>query len=314
MATLRLLAQLGLDKTGFDAGITKATKEIDKFGAGLKRQLAGAFAAASVVAFTKSIIEMGSSIKDTSDRLGITAEDVQALSLAAKLGGTDLNVFATALERMRRSAAEGKGLEAFGISKQMMLDEDPAKVFRAIGQNIQAQGLNATRTKALFDVFGRGVGQLVPAMMELQNVDKQSLLSGAEVEKIDKLGDRWEKFIRKTKTIGAKIILGPEMPWEKTNAPAAPKPRISEWAEILAEEERKRAEYISQQDEIIRIEKETQERLRAQHMREQDALLRQEKLSKLSPFELELRKNTEAMQNIERALTERGIVVRDIVQ
>ena len=103
-----LTAVLGLDKTGFDAGIAAAGKQVNQFGAGLKSQLAGAFGATAFIALGRSAIEAADGIDELSERLGVTNKQAQEFSLAAKLGGSGSEFFATKFEKLRKSLRDGR--------------------------------------------------------------------------------------------------------------------------------------------------------------------------------------------------------------
>lgn len=204
MPTLRLNAVLGLNKTGFDAGMTAANKQVERFGAGLRSHLAGAFSAAAIVGFTKSIVTAGSEIKDLSDRLSVLPKDVQEFGLAAKLGGQSADTFARALERIRLAMADGKNpLEAFGITMKEMQAGDAVSILRKLAVELENFAGSAEQTKALADAFGaRGMGAVVNMLRELRSAQGGLFFTDKDVEALDKAGDAATKFWNSMK-IGA---------------------------------------------------------------------------------------------------------------
>src|SRR5262245_453523 len=100
MGLLSLIARLGLDKSGFNAGLTAANKQVSKFGGALKSQLAGAFSAAAVIAYTKHLIDFGSKINDTATKLGVGTKELQEYTYAAQQNGAELEDVAKAFKAL----------------------------------------------------------------------------------------------------------------------------------------------------------------------------------------------------------------------
>jgi hypothetical protein len=168
-----LTAVLGLDKTGFDAGMAAAGKQVNQFGAGLKSSLAGAFGASAFIALGRSAIEAADGIDELSERLGITNKQAQEFSLAAKLGGSDSEFFATKFEKLRKSLRDGiaKGenpLADFGLDATA----DPVSAIESLANIINTTGLNAEQATAMVDLFGKGAGRMVNVLGDLKNARK----------------------------------------------------------------------------------------------------------------------------------------------
>lgn len=199
MAILRLLASLGLDKTGWDAGLAKANKEVEQFGSHLKGHLAAAFSAGAVIAFTESIVKTGAEIKLLSQRLGIGAQDVQEFRLAAMLGGRDSEIFAKAIERVRVAMVKanegGKNpLEVFGVSIEQLKSGDAAGVLRTIAKGLEDFSGSAEQTKALADVFGiKQAGGVVNMLRELEHA-KGIGFTDADVELLHSIENAFMKI------------------------------------------------------------------------------------------------------------------------
>lgn len=209
-----LTAVLGLDKTGFDAGMAAAGKQVNQFGAGLKSQLAGAFGASAFIALGKSAIEAADGIDELSERLGITNKQAQEFSLAAKLGGSDSEFFATKFEKLRKSLREGiaKGenpLAAFGLDSTA----DPVSAIESLANIISTTGLNAEQATAMVDLFGKGAGRMVNVLGDLKNAKKgafffsdedvQGLKTAADL--IAKLGTTAEVAITKVVKLASRM-------------------------------------------------------------------------------------------------------------
>jgi hypothetical protein len=209
-----LTAVLGLDKTGFDAGMAAAGKQVNQFGAGLKSSLAGAFGASAFIALGRSAIEAADGISELSERLGLTNQQTQEFAMAAKLGGADSEFFATKFEKLRKSLQEGiaKGenpLEAFGLEATA----DPVKALNEIDRVIREVGLSSSQTTALVELFGKGAGKMVNILGDLQNAKEGVLFfSDDEIQNLKSADDLLTKFGNTAKVALAKLInpkLGP---------------------------------------------------------------------------------------------------------
>jgi hypothetical protein len=156
-----LTAVLGLDKTGFDAGMAAAGKQVNQFGAGLKSSLAGAFGASAFIALAKSAIEAADQIEEISERLGVTTIQAQQFALAAKMGGSDVEFFAVKLEKLRKSLTEGiaKGenpLDVFGAEATT----DAVKAMEIFANAFSNGGMTGEQETRYFDLIEKGAGKL----------------------------------------------------------------------------------------------------------------------------------------------------------
>jgi hypothetical protein len=204
-----LTAVLGLDKTGFDAGMAAAGKQVNQFGAGLKSSLAGAFGASAFIALGRSAIEAADGFDEMSERLGITNKQAQEFSLAAKLGGSDSEFFSTKFEKLRKSLREGiaKGenpLAAFGLDATA----DPVQAIEALARIIQDTGLNAEQATAMVDLFGKGAGRMVNVLGDLKNAKSGALFfSDNDIQSLKDADDLLTKIGKTAKVAFSKVAL-----------------------------------------------------------------------------------------------------------
>jgi len=212
MADLRLTARLGLDKTGFDAGMTKATNQVMSFGAGLAAQLAGAFSVAAMAQYLNGLTDTVTRIKDLSEQYGVTAGEVQKADFALKQSGLrfeDLSSALTALGRHRRDAAEGneellKTFDRFGITLENL--NDPAlRTFDILQKIAAAQkegNLTAQEQVALMDLLGPRAAKLVNILSDL-GTTKIDVISDDAIQRIDAAVKYLERFKQKLDQIAA---------------------------------------------------------------------------------------------------------------
>lgn len=172
MPILSLLAKLGLDKTGFDAGMTAAGHQVEHFGEHLKSHLAAAFGAGALIALTERVLELGKDFSNLSVRMGTSVETAQEFSLAAKLGESDAEFMATKFDKLKQAMAiaisGGKNpLEQFGFSVEQLKNTKPEDVFRGMASAIKETGMTADQAVAAMDIFGRGATRVSAIILKL---------------------------------------------------------------------------------------------------------------------------------------------------
>jgi hypothetical protein len=141
---IRILAQMGLNKTGFDADLRSSEKAMRSFASSVKGYIAGAFAFSAVTSFARSVADAADEIGDLADQTGITTEEVQRLQDLAEKIGTEfsgIQGFVTALQHARREAVLGK--------------EDIADLFNQM--QISAEELEETNPMRFLETFGRAL-------------------------------------------------------------------------------------------------------------------------------------------------------------
>jgi len=183
MAIFSLIAKLGLDKTGFDAGLDSAGKRVSAFGGHLKSHLAGAFGAAALIAAGQAALEYAENIGRAAAELGISTDTAQQLGLAARLAGGDIGTIAGKFERLRKAASEaiGKGkagpFAEFGISLEELKRGRPEELFERIALAVDHLNEQPRQLKAFFDIFGtKGAGEVIRVMQHLEKSKEEGLL------------------------------------------------------------------------------------------------------------------------------------------
>jgi len=182
MPGLKLMAEIGMDGSGFERGIRGLMG--GPLG-GLKSMIAGAFTVGALTAFTRSTIQLASHLSDISDALSVNVEWFQRRANAAKLaGGTEDDLFRTldTINRMRAEAVNKPGGEqaaAFGrlgfsggdvagLSPQAFFDRI-VKAF-ASGANQQTDAdvekIGGRSARNLLAAFKTGFDSDLPVMSE----------------------------------------------------------------------------------------------------------------------------------------------------
>lgn len=211
-----LIAVLGLNTTPFKTQLNDAGLMARRAGSSISEHLSGKLmqfaSVAGVEEMIRRVVELGSHIHDTSLRLGISTDAVQAWDYALKLSGSSIDQAATFFERLatnRQKAMQGSQpqIDAFknlGVSLQELKDlrtEDIALKIAATFETGDPQKLIAD----LRTVGGRGAGELAAAfrdgLSELVNGAKDAgvVMSEALIYQMEETSDRaktiWMQFV-----------------------------------------------------------------------------------------------------------------------
>lgn len=187
MSILSIFAKLGLDKSGFDAGMDAATKKASQFGGSLKSHIAGAFSVAAMAALTRETIEYGDSLEEVAVQLNITTKEAQQYAIASKLGGADISFFTDKWIKlqnsMRIAIAGGKNpFSSFGIGIEQLERMNASQVIRVLIDNLNDAGNSTQTTMAAFDMFGRGSGKMINILKDVDNAARGTLFFSDDMQ------------------------------------------------------------------------------------------------------------------------------------
>lgn len=168
MTTVReLVAKFGVDFD--DKGAKKASTQIDSLKGGMTGLIGlvgGAALLKSTFDFVRGQVEMGNSIKVTSERIGVTTDELQKFRFAAASNAIGTEAADGALQRFARNmGAAGKGagpagkaVHALGIHlKDQHGNLRPVnELLGDVADKFQAAKSPADRLRMAFDLFGRG--------------------------------------------------------------------------------------------------------------------------------------------------------------
>lgn len=181
-------------KTFADMGKSLRTNAAQwaKWGAAAVAAAAGTYAA--LVRSQMSVID---SLANTSDKLGIATEELQALRHAAELTGVSTGTLDTALQRMTRrtaEAAKGTGeakaaLEELGLDAQALARLSPDEIFRNISdamEGVANQGDRVRLAMRLFDTEGVALVNTMKGGREALDAYKQEVKDfGLAISRVD---------------------------------------------------------------------------------------------------------------------------------
>jgi hypothetical protein len=173
-----LIATLGANIAPFTQDMERAKSEAgqhghdiaSQFGEELSSKLAGLASAAAIVEFAHQAMELGHAMEVLHARTGLGVEELQRLSLAAKLTGSSVDDLVVGIEKLSVAQAKAKGgdaksytaLKTFGMNDAQIEDTTHLlQTFLDTGERIRGMDISGELEKAMKDVFGKGGAQFL---------------------------------------------------------------------------------------------------------------------------------------------------------
>jgi hypothetical protein len=217
MAIFTFLAKLGLDTTDFQTGIKRAQSSASGLGKGisesLKREndsikgaLAGMFTVSAAKSYFGELKNIVGEIKDMSELLEISTDEVQRLQKAAETSGQSFKVIVGAFQRIEQMKAQAltgdeRANRIFG-----MLGINPESSSMDIMQRaVKSSGGSAKESAAAFELLGRKVGNLRLVVDELNQMGDVKTISEGDIQTIDDNVKKFEAAFREFMIAGAPI-------------------------------------------------------------------------------------------------------------
>jgi len=161
------------------AGLKRAQKQLQSFGAGVRQMgqrlvVAASGVIAPALAATNTFSTMGDNIAKMAKRTGVSVEALSELGFAAGLSGSSIEDLEKGLKRMARTindAGDGMAtakdaLTDVGVSVEALQQMSPEQQFKTLAQAF-SQITDASKKAALAqEIFGRAGTQLIPLMDE----------------------------------------------------------------------------------------------------------------------------------------------------
>lgn len=207
MAIFSLIAKLGLDGSGFETGIKKASSLTDKFRSSVGTQLGAALSVAAVGAFAAKVIETADAIGDLSEQLNISTDDVQRLQILASQTGVSFETMAKSItkvgqERLKAVEEGGKAREYFkalGFTVAELNDSSLSNIdiITRMGKANLDAGRSAQTEAALIEILGEKAFKAAGAISKLKDLGPVDLISPEQIQALGQLADRLDEVQRK---------------------------------------------------------------------------------------------------------------------
>lgn len=214
MQVAEFFASLGLfvNEKSFAAG-EKALGGVRSGVLKLGAAIGGALGVHALEEMVLGTVDLGGQLNDTSQKVGIAADQLQFYGYVAKLNSGSMEGLARTVQFLARNLDEAQkgtgeaadGLKALGISvndpkfKNLTVDQK----FEAIAKKLAAMPDGAKKTAIAMQVFGRAGAELIPTLNDLgKNADKLhedfeafgGALTNEQVGQLDDFGDSIDRM------------------------------------------------------------------------------------------------------------------------
>ena len=220
MGILSMLVKLGVDATKFETDLKRVQGLGEKFGTSFKNaisnKLGQAFAASSVVAFTKHLMNSADEITDLAQQLNITTDEVQRLQILSSETGVSferLTYVLTKFEDARLKATSGdkdaiKTLEDLGLTIDQLNNAQLSNIQLAVksSENHKLSGQSAKTSSAMIELYGTKWKIAGAALAEYQSTENRGVISKETLDVISKGNNLFDEQIRQLKALASKPL------------------------------------------------------------------------------------------------------------
>ncbi|HUS82440.1 MAG TPA: hypothetical protein VM013_04180, partial [Dehalococcoidia bacterium] len=234
MAVLgKIVTVLSANTAQFEKGLNRAKRRMHKFGQDVVRvggQLAGMGIAAGAAALgglammTRSGLESVDALAKTSDKLGLTTEQLATLQHGARLAGMEEDALGLAIQRMTVGLGEAaagtgeakKALEDLGLDATALAAAGPYEAFRKIAEALSNVTNSSVRAAAGAKIFGaRGLAIVNMTTQGAAGIDAMAAeterlglsLSRVDAAKVEAANDAMTRVGEAIMAIGQRLAI-----------------------------------------------------------------------------------------------------------
>lgn len=216
-----LKVKIGGDGTGFARALDAAKARGSAFSKSIAAEarsvsgiIGGIFAGAGAALGAKALMDAAGRFKDMSDQTGISAEKLQAWALTAQQSGSTAESVAAAVSKMGVQISKavqdptGDIANAFaelGVSMQDLQTQPLETTFEQIAEHIRTATVDAKLLGNVVNVFGKSGASLIPTF-KADLSQNRVYNSQADIEELDKFGDKLSKYTAYFKQAGTSLI------------------------------------------------------------------------------------------------------------
>lgn len=217
---MSLLVKLGVDATKFEMDMKRVQSLGEKFGTSFKNavssKLGQAFAASAVIGFSKHLMSAADDIKDLSEQLNLTTDEVQRLQILAGESGVSFEKFGSVLnkfEQIRLKATAGdqdaiNTLKDLNISTSDLSNVEKSRLELAIvaSQAYKESGRSAQTTAAMTEIYGLKLKTAAAALADYKTTEGRQLISAETLDSLSRGNDLFDEQIRRLKALASKPL------------------------------------------------------------------------------------------------------------
>ncbi|HEX7517781.1 MAG TPA: hypothetical protein VF345_10915 [Chthoniobacterales bacterium] len=192
-----LMARLGLDTSGFKAGLQSATGELSSFAGKIASAFGVSVGVAGLEQGIAKVVEYGARVQDLSERFNVNAESLQRLGNAAELHGSSLEGVAKGFNRLEIAQSRALGgndvvtesFAALGITLDDLKSLTPEEIMMKIGKS----SMNAAD---MVRVLGRSALDLRPTLSGLADgtIEYGKAIAAIDIKNLKEASDLWKSW------------------------------------------------------------------------------------------------------------------------
>lgn len=206
---------------GLKEGLKRAKSEVDKFtketeGAftGMGAKLTAIFSVGAIVGGIRALGEWAAGLKDTSEELGLTSQQVQRLNHAFAEGAASTDDFTKGMVKMTNGIADARNgneqlLETFnrlGVTWDDLQNNTPYEILMKLADGAEKAEDKTQLLRDATELFGKSAYRLLPtlkagseAMTKLGN--EAVVATDQAVESADRLQKKWDALLATLKSL-----------------------------------------------------------------------------------------------------------------
>lgn len=174
--------------------------------AGSLKGLIPALGVASLIGFAKQASLAADKLGDLSQRTGLAASTLSAVSLPLQLAGSSVDEFSSSVTRMNNAIGEAansgntKAFDDIGLSVSSLMEMNPEQQFSAIAGALNKITNQAEFTNKGMAIFGRSFASMSPLIRQVNGdlskfVEEQQKVGNALTkEEIDMVSEFWDNY------------------------------------------------------------------------------------------------------------------------
>lgn len=224
-----LKVRVGIDGTGFQVGMAAIERRLGKVNTNLASTIGRSFAVGAAAAAGRGLINAAGKFEDMAAASGTTAENMQKIAYAAKLSGSEVGDFQTAMRNLAKARSDaledpsGDKATAFGklginIEELRTLRDMGALLVR-VSDGVKKVNLDANSTPVILSLIGAKNSVVLPAMQAGlreagEEAERLNLIMGSgTTSTLDKVGDRLDRLSMGIRKVGADLLTFLLMPF-----------------------------------------------------------------------------------------------------
>lgn len=204
---LRLIGEVALDGSGFEAGLNKLEHGAERVGETLKGLALAAVGVYGIENAIHKTVETADKLVDTSRRLGVSLEVLQELGYAAKQNGADIDKLTTFIEKLNSTRIDPKKFESFaklGISQPDLSSFKVEDLIMKLSVNLRNRSSQEV-IGPLREIGGKGAGEMLVMLKDnLEEVREEARKLGLVMKTEDAV---MLKFLADEMTILSQVIM-----------------------------------------------------------------------------------------------------------